>query len=84
MKSSIDFKGLDFELIPFGAGRRGCPGVLFSISVSELVLANLVYQFDWKLPDGIAAENLDMSETVGLTCHIKYPLLAVATKYQKK
>jgi cytochrome P450 len=84
MNSSIDFKGLDFELIPFGAGRRGCPGVLFSISVSELVLANLVYQFDWKLPDGIAAENLDMSETVGLTCHIKYPLLAVATKYQKK
>jgi cytochrome P450 len=83
MNSSIDFKGLDFELIPFGAGRRGCPGVLFSISVSELVLANLVYQFDWKLPDGIAAENLDMSETVGLTCHRKYPLLAVATTYEK-
>ncbi|WJX52171.1 hypothetical protein P8452_38309 [Trifolium repens] len=67
----------------FAAGRRGCPGVLFSISVSELVLANLVYQFDWKFPDGIAAENLDMSETVGLTCHRKYPLLAVATTYEK-
>ncbi|CAK8572587.1 unnamed protein product [Lathyrus sativus] len=84
MNSSIDFKGTDFELIPFGAGRRGCPGVLFAIAVSELVLANLVCQFDWKLLDGVAAENLDMSETFGLACHRKYPLFAVATKYEKK
>jgi cytochrome P450 len=83
MNSSIDFKGLDFELIPFGAGRRGCPGVLFAISVNELVLANLVYKFDWKLPDGIAGKDLDMSETGGLTCHRKDPLLAVATKYDR-
>ncbi|PNX96920.1 cytochrome p450 71a1-like protein, partial [Trifolium pratense] len=83
MNSSIDYKGLNFELIPFGSGRRGCPGVFFAIAVNELVLANLVYQFDWKLPDGIAGKDLDMSETVGLTCHRKYPLLAVATKYLK-
>ncbi|KAK2436798.1 cytochrome P450 736A117 [Trifolium repens] len=83
MNSSIDFKGLNFELIPFGAGRRGCPGVLFAISVNELVLANLVYQFDWKLPDGVAEKDLDMSETVGITCHRKYPLFAVANKYEK-
>jgi len=83
MNSSIDYKGLDFDLIPFGAGRRGCPGVLFAIVVNELVLANLVHQFDWKLSDGVAGEDLDMSETVGLTCHRKYPLLAVATKYDR-
>ena len=47
------------------------------------VLANLVHQFDWKLPDGVAEKDLDMSETVGLSCHKKYPLLAVATKYGK-
>ncbi|GAU38471.1 hypothetical protein TSUD_64500 [Trifolium subterraneum] len=64
--------------------KKGCPGMLFAISANELVLSNLVYHFDWKLPDGIARENLDMSETVGLTCHKKYPLLAVATKYEKK
>jgi cytochrome P450 len=83
MNSSIDFKGLDFELIPFGAGRRGCPGVLFAVAVNELVLANLVHQYDWKLPDGVAGKDLDMSETVGLACHRKYPLLAVATKYDR-
>ncbi|CAI8618189.1 unnamed protein product [Vicia faba] len=84
MNSSIDFKGLDFELIPFGAGRRGCPGMSFAIALNELVLANLVCQFDWKLPDGVAGKDLDMSETVGITCHRKYPLLAVATKHEKK
>jgi cytochrome P450 len=83
MNSSIDYKGLDFELIPFGAGRRGCPGVTFAISINELVLANLVNQFDWKLPDGIEGKDLDMSETNGLTCRRKYPLHAVATKYDR-
>ncbi|GAU50869.1 hypothetical protein TSUD_86290 [Trifolium subterraneum] len=60
MNSSIDYKGLDFELIPFGAGRRGCPGVTFAISINELVLANLVHQFDWKLPDGVEGKDLDI------------------------
>ena len=83
INSSINYKGLDFEFIPFGEGRRGCPGVFFAIAVNELVLANLVYQFDWKLPDGVAEKDLDMSETVGLTCHRKYPLLAIATKYDR-
>ncbi|XP_061349461.1 cytochrome P450 736A117-like [Gastrolobium bilobum] len=76
LNSSIDFKGHDFEFVPFGAGRRGCPGTLFAISVIEMALANLVHQFDWSLPAG---EELDMSETNGLTIHKKYPLMAVAT-----
>ncbi|XP_058730861.1 cytochrome P450 736A117-like [Vicia villosa] len=84
MNSLIDFKGMDFELIPFGSGRRGCPGVSFGVAVIELVLANLVSQFDWKLPNGVEGKDLDMSETFGLTCHRKYPLLAVATKHEKK
>ncbi|KAL8465621.1 hypothetical protein ACS0TY_034923 [Phlomoides rotata] len=52
LDTNIDFRGLHFEFTPFGAGRRGCPGVAFAISVAELALAKLVYNFNFALPDG--------------------------------
>ncbi|KAI3760782.1 hypothetical protein L1987_51181 [Smallanthus sonchifolius] len=76
LKSSIDYKGFHFELLPFGAGRRGCPGIQFAMVVNELVLANLVYKFDLAL---VGEEGLDMSETNGITVHKKCPLLVSAT-----
>ncbi|KAL8147383.1 cytochrome P450 736A117-like [Apium graveolens] len=78
LNSSIDFKGQDFQLIPFGAGRRGCPGIAFAMATNEFVLANLLHKFDWKLPNGTTRENLDMSEKPSLTIQRKVPLLAVA------
>ncbi|XP_054821901.1 cytochrome P450 736A117-like [Prosopis cineraria] len=78
LNSSVDYKGQDFQLIPFGAGRRGCPGTQFAMALNELVIANIVFHFDWSLPDGEQGKDLDMSETRGLTAHRKIPLLGVA------
>lgn len=77
---SIDFKGFDFELIPFGAGRRGCPGTAFAMANIELVLANLMQKFDWESPDGATGKDLDCVEDPGITIHRKNPLLALPTK----
>uniref|UniRef100_A0A1U7XCM7 Cytochrome P450 71A2-like n=1 Tax=Nicotiana sylvestris TaxID=4096 RepID=A0A1U7XCM7_NICSY len=79
LNSNIDVKGLNFELIPFGAGRRGCPGIAFANVVNELAIARLVHKFNFALPEGIKGEDLDMTEGTGITIRRKSPLLAVAT-----
>lgn len=81
-KNAVDFKGQDFQFIPFGGGRRGCPGIAFGMASAEFVIANLLYWFDWKLPDsGAAPENLDMTEVFGITVHKKIPLRVQPTLY---
>lgn len=81
LNSTIDYKGHDFQLIPFGAGRRGCPGINFAMSTNEFVLANLMHKFDWELPNGMKGDELNMDECTGLTAHRKVPLLVVATPF---
>ncbi|MCD7464800.1 hypothetical protein HAX54_053430 [Datura stramonium] len=79
LNSDIHVRGLNFELIPFGAGRRGCPGITFAIMVNELALARIVHKFNFALPQGIKEEELDMTESTGITIRRKSPLLAIAT-----
>ncbi|KAI3759207.1 hypothetical protein L6452_06832 [Arctium lappa] len=78
--SDVDFRGRDFKLIPFGAGRRICPGISMGVILVEVLLANLVYLFDWGLPDGMKKEDIDFEVMPGLTMHKKNELCLVAKK----
>ncbi|KAJ8770589.1 hypothetical protein K2173_018080 [Erythroxylum novogranatense] len=79
--SSVDFRGLHFQYLPFGAGRRICPGITFGMANIELPIAQLLYHFDWKLPEGTTPENLDMTEGSGATIGRKATLYLVPTPH---
>ncbi|KAL2520998.1 Cytochrome [Forsythia ovata] len=59
-----DVKGQNFELIPFGAGRRICPGITFALHMLHLVLANLLHAFELSTPHD---ELVDLTVNAGLT-----------------
>ncbi|CAO2840529.1 unnamed protein product [Amaranthus hypochondriacus] len=78
LKSQTDYRGHDLHFIPFGAGRRICPGISFAMASTELLIANLIHKFDWRLPDGVECSTLDMSECFTISMHKNTPLLAAA------
>ncbi|KAK9117359.1 hypothetical protein Sjap_016306 [Stephania japonica] len=77
----IHYKGQDYEFVPFGAGRRICPGMGMGVAVVELALANLLYHFNWELPSEMKEEAINMDETAGINVHKKYDLRLVPVKY---
>ncbi|KAF2288975.1 hypothetical protein GH714_023191 [Hevea brasiliensis] len=77
--STVDYKGANLEFIPFGAGRRMCPGISFGIANVEILLANLLFYFDWKLPHGMKQEELDMAESFGAVARRKNDLGLIPT-----
>uniref|UniRef100_A0A7N0RIQ9 Cytochrome P450 n=1 Tax=Kalanchoe fedtschenkoi TaxID=63787 RepID=A0A7N0RIQ9_KALFE len=77
--SLIEYNSNDYSWMAFGAGRRGCPGGLFGMTLIEFVIASLLQNFDWPLPDGKTEKDVDMDEFVALALHKLQPLIAVAT-----
>ncbi|GFP80939.1 geraniol 8-hydroxylase, partial [Phtheirospermum japonicum] len=77
MESEVDMRGRDFELIPFGAGRRICPGLPLAVRMVPVMLGSLLNSFDWKLEGGIEPKELDMEEKFGITLQKAQPLRAV-------
>ncbi|KAM3380811.1 flavonoid 3'-monooxygenase [Capsicum galapagoense] len=74
-KPKVDVKGNDFEVIPFGAGRRICAGISLGIRMVQLMTATLVHSFNWALPSGQLPEKLNMEEAYGLTLQRADPLV---------
>lgn len=81
IESGIDVKGQHFELVPFGSGRRSCPGIYMGLTMVEVALANLLFMFDWELPLGTCKDDLDFDVLPGMTPHKKNPLLLRARNY---
>ncbi|QHO13383.1 cytochrome P450 CYP736A12-like [Arachis ipaensis] len=76
---NVDILGRDFRFIPFGSGRRGCPGAQLGFATIKFVVAQLVHCFNWELPFGMSCDELDMNETFGITIPRTTHLLAIPT-----
>ncbi|PIN03021.1 Cytochrome P450 CYP2 subfamily [Handroanthus impetiginosus] len=77
--SDIDVRGQHFQLLPFGSGRRGCPGMQLGLLQVQLIVSQLVHCFDWQLPNDMLPEDLDMTEEFGLVTTRANHLMAIPT-----
>ncbi|KAL6844261.1 hypothetical protein ACP4OV_025934 [Aristida adscensionis] len=73
--SNLDYKGTNYEYLPFGSGRRICPGINLGVDNFVFALACLLYHFDWKLPAGIEPKDVDMCEASGMAASKKTGLI---------
>ncbi|ESQ45196.1 hypothetical protein EUTSA_v10010318mg [Eutrema salsugineum] len=78
-----DFKGQDFEFLPFGSGRRMCPALPLASRVLPLAIGSMVRSFDWALANGLNAEEMDMGERIGITLKKAVPLEAIPIPYRQ-
>ncbi|KAA8543522.1 hypothetical protein F0562_020983 [Nyssa sinensis] len=74
--AEVDVSGQHFELIPFGSGRRSCPGIAFATQVTHLTLARLLQGFEFETPGN---EPVDMTEGIGITLPKATPVEVLIT-----
>nr|XP_017222434.1 PREDICTED: cytochrome P450 76A1-like isoform X1 [Daucus carota subsp. sativus] len=74
LDSGINYKGQNYELLPFGAGRRMCPGLPLADRMIPLILGSLIHHFEWELCDD--GKVIDMRETLGSASQKLEPLQA--------
>ncbi|KAH6834012.1 hypothetical protein C2S53_004814 [Perilla frutescens var. hirtella] len=70
----VDMLGSNFALLPFGSGRRRCPGYNLGLKIVRTMLANLLHGFDLKLIDGMRPQDVSIEEEYGLSTHPKHPI----------
>ncbi|CAK9180032.1 unnamed protein product, partial [Ilex paraguariensis] len=82
--SSITYTSTNFEYIPFGASKRMCLGISYAIATIEIVLAQLLYHFDWELPSGMKVKELNMTETYRVSARRRDDFYSIATPAQQE
>ncbi|OIS99477.1 PREDICTED: cytochrome P450 76A1-like [Nicotiana attenuata] len=75
--SNVDVKGQNYELIPFGAGRRMCVGLSLGHRMMHFAFGSLLHEFNWELPDNITPKSMNMDESMGITARKKQPLKVI-------
>ncbi|KAJ1701494.1 hypothetical protein LUZ63_001273 [Rhynchospora breviuscula] len=75
--NDMDFQGRDFEFIPFGSGRRICPGLPLVRRIVPFLLALMLQEFDWRLPNGMEPNDVDLTEKFASALELAIPLHAV-------
>lgn len=76
-KSNIEVKGQHFQLLPFGSGRRGCPGISLALNVAHTTLAAMIQCFEWNGEDGGNIGSVDMTEGPSMILSRVKPLICV-------
>jgi len=66
-EKKMNYLRQEFESIPFGSGRRRCPGIQLGLITIKFVIAQFVHCFNWELPHNISPSDLNMEEKFGLT-----------------
>ena len=74
--ANIDASGQHFEFVPFGSGRRSCPGDTLALQVSHLTLARFLQGFEFMTPSNMP---IDMTEGLGLSLPKATPLEVLLT-----
>ncbi|EAZ36701.1 hypothetical protein OsJ_21038 [Oryza sativa Japonica Group] len=71
------YLGQDFEMIPFGLGRRICPGMPLAQKLIPLIIGTLLHRFEWELPADAKEGGIDMTEKCGVVLSLVNPLKAI-------
>ncbi|KAM6562135.1 hypothetical protein CsatB_022133 [Cannabis sativa] len=79
LEEDVDMKGHDYRLLPFGAGRRVCPGAQLGINLVTSMMGHLLHHFSWSPCKGIKPEDIDLTENPGMVTYMKSPLQAIPT-----
>lgn len=78
--TDLDFRGMDARaFVPFGAGRRVCPGMPMATRSVTLILASVLHAFEWRLPEGMQPCDVDVRDQFGTSLNMVTPLKAVPT-----